>query len=217
MIVTCPSCATRYLVETEKLGAQGRMVRCGNCAHTWHQTPPDTPVVELMVPEPTPLGPGEKRGLPAIPEKKRTRGKLVAFLILLLLLAGAGWGAVFLRDTIMAWVPQTARYYAKLGLDEPKPQAGPGLELRNVTPTRGFENGLPALLINGQVVNLSSSTRKVPRLKVVLRDSHDQELTSWSFDPGIGQLGPGGAAPFHTVLTQPSELATGVVVTFETQ
>jgi len=215
MIVTCPSCSTRYLVETEKLGAQGRMVRCGSCGHTWHQASPDAPVVELMMPETT-LGPGEKRGLPAIPERKRTRKSLAAFLIILLLLAGAGWGAVFMRDRVMALVPQTARFYAKLGLGPAQPQSGPGVELRNVTPTRGFENGLPVLLIDGQVVNLSSSTRKVPRLKAILRDAHDQELTSWSFDSGIGQLAPGGAASFHTVLSQPSELAAGVVVTFDT-
>src|SRR5271166_4304795 len=41
MIVTCPACATRYLVDPRALGSAGRTVRCANCAQTWHQTPPE--------------------------------------------------------------------------------------------------------------------------------------------------------------------------------
>ena len=41
MILTCPSCATRYLVDPAALGETGRMVRCARCAHTWVEFPPD--------------------------------------------------------------------------------------------------------------------------------------------------------------------------------
>ncbi len=43
MILTCPSCHTRYTIDPATLGPQGRTVRCAKCAHTWTQMPPDLP------------------------------------------------------------------------------------------------------------------------------------------------------------------------------
>ncbi len=40
MIVTCPACTVRYVVNPAQLGATGRTVRCARCAETWHQDPP---------------------------------------------------------------------------------------------------------------------------------------------------------------------------------
>jgi predicted Zn finger-like uncharacterized protein len=42
MIISCPECAAKFLVDAAALGATGRMVRCGKCAHTWPETPPET-------------------------------------------------------------------------------------------------------------------------------------------------------------------------------
>ena len=42
MIISCPECTARFLVEAAALGATGRMVRCGKCAHTWPESPPET-------------------------------------------------------------------------------------------------------------------------------------------------------------------------------
>jgi len=37
MILTCPSCDTRYSVDAAKFPAAGRNVRCAKCGHSWHQ------------------------------------------------------------------------------------------------------------------------------------------------------------------------------------
>lgn len=43
MIITCPSCATRYEIPPKNLGPAGRTVRCTNCGHRWFVTPEDAP------------------------------------------------------------------------------------------------------------------------------------------------------------------------------
>lgn len=39
MILTCPSCGTRYVVKDGAIPAGGRTVRCAQCKHSWHQEP----------------------------------------------------------------------------------------------------------------------------------------------------------------------------------
>ena len=51
MILTCPNCATRYVVKDGSIGPKGRKVRCANCQHSWHQDADPATLVEE-----TPLG-----------------------------------------------------------------------------------------------------------------------------------------------------------------
>jgi predicted Zn finger-like uncharacterized protein len=37
MILTCPSCGTRYVVKDDAIPEGGRTVRCAQCKHSWHQ------------------------------------------------------------------------------------------------------------------------------------------------------------------------------------
>ncbi|MEL6677275.1 MAG: zinc-ribbon domain-containing protein [Pseudomonadota bacterium] len=39
MRIKCPSCATQYEIPDEAIPAAGRVVQCGNCHTSWHQTP----------------------------------------------------------------------------------------------------------------------------------------------------------------------------------
>ncbi len=97
----------------------------------------------------------------------------------------------------------------------PATPAGLGLELRKVMPSRGVENGVAMLIIEGEVANISQVAHEVPKLKVVLRDRDGNELQSWSFPVAEARLPPGASVPFRTSIPQPSAAATGVVVTFE--
>jgi predicted Zn finger-like uncharacterized protein len=221
MIVTCPSCATRYLVDTRKLGATGRLVRCANCKHTWHQeSPAEQPLrVDLMDPESdSMIYPEGRRNLPALPPRRRGFGKILATLLLLVILCGLGGAGLLLaRGPIVAYWPPAARIYAHLGLGVLRAPAPIGLlELRNVTPRRATDaTGTPILAIDGEVANPSSGALYVPLMKATLRDANDQPLTSWTFDPAIGRLSPGGSAAFHTSTASPPDQATGVIVSFD--
>jgi len=40
MLISCPSCDTRFNVDPAAIGDAGRQVRCAKCAHVWHATLP---------------------------------------------------------------------------------------------------------------------------------------------------------------------------------
>ncbi len=62
MIVTCPICATRFLIDPRALGATGRTVRCTHCNHVWMQLPAEDAPRRVDLPLP-----GLDRPLPPRP------------------------------------------------------------------------------------------------------------------------------------------------------
>jgi predicted Zn finger-like uncharacterized protein len=55
MILTCPNCATQYVVKDGAIPPQGRQVRCANCKHSWHQDPEALAETESVTEEPETL------------------------------------------------------------------------------------------------------------------------------------------------------------------
>nr|WP_019905914.1 zinc-ribbon domain-containing protein [Methylobacterium sp. 77] len=39
MLIVCPSCASEYDIDTDRVGAEGRSVRCAACRETWFISP----------------------------------------------------------------------------------------------------------------------------------------------------------------------------------
>jgi predicted Zn finger-like uncharacterized protein len=236
MIVTCPSCGVRYLVDARALGAKGRTVRCARCAHSWYEDTPPPSELEAAAaaaaaaadptkPAPPPLQPpppprvppltAEQRvQLPALPARRRRwgAGPAIWSLAVLALLAAVAYAAVIDRDRVVGILPAAASLYSSLGLKTGV--SGLGLELRNLTTNRETANGLPTLVIGGEVRNVSGSARTVPKLVVILRDRGDHDLQDQTVDAPVDRLQPGESAPFHTVITQPAEAASDIIVQF---
>jgi hypothetical protein len=150
--------------------------------------------------------------LPMAPKRRRVTWVGLGWVALILVLVLGGVGAVLARDQVVAQWPPAARLYAMVGMPVTVP--GDGLKLTKITPSRGTENGQPALIIEGEVTNVSNVALDVPKLRATLRDSNERELQSWTFSATESRLLPGASVPFRSSVTNPSDAATGVVVTF---
>jgi predicted Zn finger-like uncharacterized protein len=62
MIISCPACATRYVVPDSAIGDEGRTVRCAKCRHSWFQDPPVLDLGEAAAPPPRAPVPPERPG-----------------------------------------------------------------------------------------------------------------------------------------------------------
>lgn len=209
MILTCPNCPTRYLLDPAKLGSAGRPVRCGMCGHTWYQSPPaDMPAPLDPTPvaiEPRPLPPGSN--LPAIWHKPRRVGVGWALVIAL---AAAVLVAVLARERIVAGWPSTASLYDAIGIVMAPPETG--LTVRNLSSRRTLDNGVELLVVEGEIANLSNETKDVPPLRGALRDARQRDVQAWTFSVGETKLLPGEAVKFSTTLENPASEGTEILI-----
>src|SRR5436305_1658557 len=75
-------------------------------------------------------------------------------------------GALSWRTAVVRSFPQTASLYAAIGL----PVNLRGLFFENVKSIAEFHDGVAVLLIDGTIVNLTTRTLEVPRLRLALRN-----------------------------------------------
>src|SRR3954470_1425498 len=208
MILTCPSCDTRYSVDGTKFPPQGRTVRCAKCGHSWHQAaeapaelehaaepgpvPPPPPSAQAAIPEPVPSAPAESFSptrayapAPVQPREPRvplgSRLAVVAGWIgLVAVVLLIGLSAVRYRQDIAVIWPQSAGVYSSLGL---KVNAS-GIDFREVSYKRESEDGQVVLAVSGRIVNGGPRELPVPQtVRVTLSDVNNHEVYHWTFKP----------------------------------
>jgi predicted Zn finger-like uncharacterized protein len=131
--------------------------------------------------------------------------------ILALLIVNAilvGW-----RDDVVRILPQTASFYSMLGLSVNLR----GLALDSVTTTTEQHEGVPILVVEGNVVNNTRKIVDVPRLKFVVRNALNEEVYSWTAVPPRATLPPGEAVAFRSRLASPPIDGRDVLVRFVTR
>jgi predicted Zn finger-like uncharacterized protein len=116
--------------------------------------------------------------------------------------------AVLARDHIATIWPAAERAPAVAAI---APPAGAGLKV-TLSPRRTSDS----VVISGDIVNNATVARRIPRLRVTLRDRHETALASKVIDPPVLSLPPGASAHFNAVFEHPDGAATGVAVSFAT-
>jgi predicted Zn finger-like uncharacterized protein len=112
-----------------------------------------------------------------------------------------GWSALTFRQQIATLWPQSASFYAALGM---KANAT-GLDIEDVSYHRGMENGQSVLTVTGILANAGPRELPVPQLRVGLIDDDRRELYHWTFVAGVMTLRPGQSTKFRTRLTNPPQ------------
>jgi predicted Zn finger-like uncharacterized protein len=226
MILSCPACATRYVVDPSSLGAEGRRVRCAKCAETWYQELPAadaTGPAALPVTAPAMIGGGtassfdepmpsffteqprpSRSNLPAIAKPKRQVSALVlgwvGLAVFMVLVLAGGW---YFAPTIISHWPASARLYSAFGMTNRAPDYG--LELRGTNSARGVEDGVATVIVTGEIANILDIARPVPKLRLSLRNAKGEILKSVDFPPPQAELKPGESVPYQASIPAPED------------
>jgi predicted Zn finger-like uncharacterized protein len=232
MILTCPSCTTRYQVDEAKFPPAGRQVRCAKCGQTWHQPGPvpEEPVAEPEIATPAPqtlpeAPPYQQETAPAAPmrgsaapvqEEARlgwvaALGVTAGWVGLLGVVLLIGLAAVRYRQEITEVWPQSAGVYSSLGMNA----NAHGIDFTHVNSRRESQNGQVVLAVTGAIVNNGDRELPVPQTAIVtLSDASNHELYHWVFKPGAQTLQPKQSIPFFTRLSSPPAAARRLEVRF---
>ena len=237
MILTCPSCRTRYQADAARFPPGGRNVRCGKCGQVWFQTmtgaASDPGIVAPVAPSADSSGqgpdqagdvthefgedsPSEASGSkpkePPAPARKRRvhLAQVAGWAVLLVMIGGIGWSSVQYRQFIVNVWPESASVYAVLGM----PVNVRGMALTNIAYKQDIEDGQPVLSVTGKVVNISNHELPVPQLRAVLTDDSMREVYRWTFNAGVATLQAGAESDFTTRLSSPPPEARNLNITF---
>jgi predicted Zn finger-like uncharacterized protein len=119
-----------------------------------------------------------------------------------------GWRSDFVRV-----FPQTASFYATLGL----PVNLRGVILNDIATSTEQRDGVPILVVEGNVVNDTRRIVDVPRLKFIVRNTANEEIYSWTAVPPRATLPPGETVAFRSRLASPPPDGRDVLVRFVTR
>ncbi len=229
MIVSCPSCATKYDLPTGS-GTDATVMRCSSCGHGWieaHATDvSDLVPVRAETNEPDVEDDTEARVIAearkiaraarfaehkAKTDRERRGAQMRGWAGLaagICLVLGA---VVAMPERIVQAAPAAAKLYSLAG----KTVNVYGLNISSIQQQYMIVNGQPVLALRGQIANITNVDRRVPALRFVLRDGNGKQLHAWSLNSvGKAPIGAGVVSSFVTRLAAPPEGVESVEIRF---
>jgi len=119
-----------------------------------------------------------------------------------------GW-----RKDIVHVLPQTASLYAALGMQVNVR----GLSFDQVVTTTEAHEGVPILVVQGNIDNDTGAEIDVPRLKLAVRNAAKQEIYSWTVAPPQARLPAYQATGFRARLASPPPEGRDLLIRFLTR
>ncbi len=223
MIITCPSCLRRYMIDETTFDEKGRMVRCSMCGHTWHQQK----IIQELTPahqEKDAATANSKNMLVPRPEHPYRLNWLIYFTVVATLLS------VFIigHATFISLWPPVEKVYKVIGL--PYFDTKSHLKIENVETRVIKENTKKQIIISGVLHNTSSESIAIPPLRVLFIGPCSQgnfqkvkKVSSFKdscylekrhFQASENRLLPNEKIHFETPGYHPPTQSKGVIVTF---
>lgn len=222
MILTCPTCETRFLLPAERLGPEGRRVKCSNCSHVWLQEPEyedrdvqfSTPneVVEAQSFQET-LKQQSSSDLPESVQPKLADTVLPSRITTkrqsTFKQAMAGYGGAALlffmsfgvilgaRDGIAKSWPASRLFYDSIGFGVPAPGEGLAFDevLAKAAPDESGEGEF--IEIVGRIVNSAEKEQLLPPVSAMIRDGEGKIIERWIIDMPANTVGAEQAVVFN--------------------
>ncbi len=226
MILTCPSCASRYFVETAKLPPQGRTVRCSACGAAWRAEPEtdaeplDLGLTDVLGAQPAPAE-SDKPQFAAphaayrqkVEAKRRTRRAAAAGVVWAGLAVSLGvlalLAVVFRVQVVDLW-PRTAGAYAALRL----PVNPLGVAPDEISASQTLQDGQLSLVVSGAERNIDTQPRIPAPLKVSVYDKGGARLASREVRMAAQPIAPGESRVFSVSFVNPPLAGAQVGVDF---
>jgi predicted Zn finger-like uncharacterized protein len=121
--------------------------------------------------------------------------------------------AIGLRTTVVRAAPELAGLYAAMGL----PVNLRGLEFTEIKTTHEIQDGIPVLVIEGEVMNVTRQPVEVPRLRLAVLGPDARELYAWTALLPRSVLPEGEKLSFRSRLASPPAEGKQVLVRFLTR
>ena len=223
MIVSCPSCTTRYDLG-EHAGHDAVHISCERCGNHWKEYPV-TEIMELPVSrslqvidyehEPdldvAHLVEAAKTARIEFALKRKAKIKRISGWASLATCAVLPFAFALIAPeaTVMA-APITLKAFQKLGWNVNVY----GLDIRRVEQQNRNVDGQHVLMVKGEISNPTNDVRKIPSLRFAVNDPEGKELYSWTLDTTSRPLRPGETTAFSTRIAAPPELANNLQIRF---
>lgn len=213
MILECPSCQNRYLVDPRAIGKAGRTVRCAKCKNQWFAEPPakepDADVIAAqseaqarVEPRPIPRG----SSVPALREEKITTPLWMELAAVAAFVLFAITAALYFRPLVVEAVPGFRGTYAALGMYD-----SDGVVFANLEYAQSSAVSKDSHRFSGYLVNTSAEPRRLPVISIALFNKQG-DLLRRSRIREDGMLDAGGQQAFTHELTASPESVGHIVL-----